>query len=52
MTKNEAVLEAIRKTPVGSDVIVHNSDGLIWCILTVKCKEHNEAKDEDGGKIL
>lgn len=37
--KAEAILEAIRKTDVGSEVIVHNEDGLIWCILREILKE-------------
>lgn len=52
MTKPEAILEAVRVTDVGSDIILHNNDGAIWCILKVKCKEHNEEKDEDGGQII
>lgn len=51
MTKAEAILDAIRNTEVGSDIILHNNDMSIWCILTVKCKEHKETLDEDGGKI-
>ena len=46
-TKAEAILEAIRTTPVGSDVIIHNSDRSVWCILTVKCKEHKEDETDD-----
>lgn len=42
MNKSEAILEAIRKCPVGSDVIINNEDGSVYCILTVKCKEHPE----------
>lgn len=52
MTKAEAILDAIRKTDVGSDVIIHNEDMSIAYILTVKCKEHPEKFDEDGGKVL
>jgi hypothetical protein len=47
-----AILDAIRKTDVGSDIIIHNEDMSIWCILTVKCKEHPERQDEKGGKVL
>ena len=47
-TKAEAILDAIRKTDVGSDIIICNEDKTIWCILTVKCKEHSEKTDEDG----
>ena len=48
-TKAEAILDAIRKTDVGSEIILHNNDMGIWCILKVICKEHEESKDEDGG---
>ena len=41
-TKAEAILDAIRKTDVGSDIIIHNEDMSVFCILTVKCKEHPE----------
>ena len=51
MTKAEAVMQAIRETEVGSDIILHNEDMSIYCILTVKCKEHPEKKDEDGGNV-
>lgn len=43
MEKSEAVLDAIRNTDVGSDVIIHNTDGSIWCILRKICAEHEEA---------
>lgn len=45
-TKAEAILEAIRKTKVGNDIILHNTDMSIWCILTMICKEHEESKEE------
>ena len=51
MTKAEALLDAVRKTDVGSDVIIQNEDMSIFCILTVKCKEHPENPEEDGGRI-
>jgi len=51
MKKSEAILEAIRKTSVGDDIILHNNDMSIWCILTIKCKEHEETRDEDGGIV-
>jgi len=51
VSKAEALLEAVRQTPVGSDVIIHNSDHSVWCILTVKCKEHNEDETDDDGFI-
>lgn len=51
-TKAEAILDAIRRTEVGSDIIIQNEDMSIFCILTVKCKEHPEATDEDGGRVI
>ena len=51
MIKSEAILDAIRKTDVGSNIILHNNDMSIWCILTVKGKEHEEDKTDDGGMI-
>ena len=51
MSKAEAILAAIRKTDVGSDIIIQNEDMSIFCILTVKCKEHPEKYDEDGGRV-
>ena len=50
-TKPEAILEAIRKTEVGSDIIIHNNDMSIWCILKVIVKEHKE-DDSDGGIVI
>ena len=52
LTKAQAILDAIRKTDVGDDIILHNTDISIWCILTVKCKEHAECGDEDGGAVI
>ena len=49
-TKAEAILEAIRTTEVGNDIILHNNDMSIWCILKVVCKEHEENTQEDGGQ--
>ena len=45
MNKAKAILEAIRKVRVGDDVIIHNTDGSIWCILTKKCEEHELVKE-------
>ena len=39
MDKGEALLQAIRDCEVGSDVIIHNSDGSVWAILTLIAKE-------------
>lgn len=49
ITKAEAILDAIRQAPVGSEVVIHNNDKSVWCILTVVCKEHDET--DDGGFI-
>ena len=51
LTKAEALLKAVRETDVGSDIIIHNEDLSVFCILTVKCKEHPEKLDENGGRI-
>lgn len=51
LTKAEAILDAIRNTDVGSDIVLHNSDMSIWCILRVICKEHNENSSDDGGVV-
>ena len=48
-TKAEAILDAIRKTDVGSEIILHNNDMSIWCILKVVCKEHPENPEDNGG---
>ena len=45
MTKAEAILNAIRTTEVDSDIILHNNDMSIWCILRVVAKEHPESLD-------
>ena len=46
-TKASAILQAIRNADVGSDIIVQNEDGSVYCILTVKCKEHPEDSRKD-----
>ena len=51
-TKAEAILDAICTTEVGSDIIIHNEDMSVFCILTMKCKEHPEKLDEDGGRVV
>jgi hypothetical protein len=51
MTKELAVLNAIRNAKVGSQIIIHNNDGSIWCILEVRCKEHREDMG-DNGKVM
>ncbi len=49
LSKAEALLQAVRNTSVGSDVIIYNSDMQIWCILRVITKEHNEDKSGPEG---
>lgn len=49
MNKEQAVLSAIRNADVGSDIIIHNKNMQVWCVLRVICKEHNE--DRDGGCV-
>ena len=46
MTKAEAILDAIREGEVGSDIIINNDDMSVFCILTIKCKEHPECTKE------
>jgi len=45
-TKGEALLQAVRDTPVGSNIIIHNDDKSVWCILKVVAKEHAEMPSE------
>jgi len=42
MNKGEAILKAIRKGEVKSDIIIHNDDGTVFCILKIIAKEHPE----------
>ena len=51
-TKAEAVMDAIRQTDVGSDIIIQNEDMSIAYILTMKCIEHPEKLDEEGGMVI
>ena len=44
--KAEAILEAIRTSEVGGNIIIHNYDQSIWCILKLVCREHEE--NENG----
>ena len=37
-SKAQSTLEAIRMGNVGDDIIVHNLDGSIWCILRILAK--------------
>lgn len=46
MTKAEAVLDAIRKTDVMNELILHNSDMSIWCILKVMAKDMEHDDEE------
>lgn len=48
MSKGDALLKAIRDTPVGSNVIIHNADNQIWCVLKVVAKEHEEDKNTEA----
>lgn len=41
-TKADAILQAIRNADVGNNIMIHNEDGSVFCILEVKCKEHPE----------
>lgn len=43
--KPDIVLQVIRETNVGDDVIIHNEHGMVWCILRVMSKEHKEQAD-------
>ena len=40
--KSEAILDAIRKVKVGDNMIIHNKDMSVWCILKKVCEEHEE----------
>jgi len=40
--KGQAILYAIRKCRVGNEVIIHNNDGSVWCIIKVIAREHKE----------
>ena len=42
--KAEAVLQAIRDCDVGANVIIHNDDGSVFCILEMKAKEMEHEK--------
>lgn len=46
MTKEEAILDAIRKTDIGSDVVIHNEDMSIFCVLRV-IKKFEEASRQN-----
>lgn len=43
MDKGVAILEAIRNCKVGEDIIIHNNDQSVWCVLKLVCREHGEA---------
>ena len=47
ITKGEAILQAIQNGEVNSDIIIHNDDGAIWCVLRILAKEHNEVSDKE-----
>jgi hypothetical protein len=42
MTKAEAILKAIRNSKVGDQVVIHNSEGMVWCVIRIVCQEHPE----------
>ena len=42
LSKSEAILEAIRTIEVGGNIVIHNADGSIWCILKKVCEERGE----------
>jgi len=42
MDKSTAILKAIKKGEVGSNIIIHNEDSSIYCILKIIAKEHEE----------
>lgn len=44
MNKPDAIIQAIREADVGDDVIIHNEKGMIWCIVRVVSKEHEETR--------
>ena len=41
-TKPQAIYEAIQLADVGDEVIIHNDNGSVFCILSIKAKEHPE----------
>lgn len=43
-SKAEAIYEAIKEADVGDDIIIHNEDMSVWCILTLVTREHPERK--------
>jgi len=47
ITKGEAILQAIQNGEVNSDIIIHNEDGAIWCVLRILAKKHNEVSDKE-----
>lgn len=42
MEKHESIYRAIQNALVGDEIVIHNNDGSIWCILKVIAKEHEE----------
>jgi acyl CoA:acetate/3-ketoacid CoA transferase alpha subunit len=42
ITKPEAIVDAIRQSEVGDTIIIHNSDGSVWCVIKIETKEHPE----------
>jgi hypothetical protein len=46
MNKGEAIVEAIRTSDVEDQIIIHNDSGMVWCVLKLICKEHEENEDK------
>ena len=42
MKKLDAIIQSIREAKVGDNVVIHNEQGMIWCIIKVLVKEHDE----------
>lgn len=48
MDKALAILKAIRESDVGDDIIIHNEDGSVFCIVRIVTKEHPEFNGTKG----
>jgi hypothetical protein len=46
-TKADAIYEAIQTCDVGDNVVIHNDDGSVWCILEVTTKEMEHGKSDN-----
>ena len=38
--KAMAIYKAIQNTRTGQNIVIHNDDGSVWCIIRVETKEH------------